>query len=364
MRDARLLIDTLRLTPPEDAGALAGAWSRTDANSLVHLASYEGATLWLQRRLKALGITLGGEAGETLAAAARRAVAHSLRMESEAYATLGILEAAGISAVPLKGATMRRIAARVPYADARAPNDVDVLVRNDDAQRAWDALIAQGYAPPKVGRPEHHLAALAGPLGVGVEIHMTTSPSVAPSEAWHRATSDGAVAEFNGIMRPIPGDTELFWHAISHAVANTEEIGRDGARLRYWLDAAALLAANAPIDWSRIRDRLDTRECAHPALVRAWIRTASDLSGQSLPAMALGDHMDFALDIERMLSWRLRVFARDAFDPRWAERLIEEGARGEAGLPHEAASESATLFARVRHTLAARAARVWWRIRR
>jgi hypothetical protein len=364
VRAARLLIDTLRLAPPESAGALAAAWSGTDANALVHLAISEGAALWLQRRLKALGVTLAREPSETLASAARRAAAHSLRVESEAVATLRILDAAGIPAVPLKGAAMRRIAARVPYADARAPNDVDLLVRNDDAQRAWDALVAQGYAPPKADRPEHHLSALAGPLGVGVEIHMTTSPSIAPSEAWQRATSDGAVAEFNGLMRPIPGDTELFWHAMSHAVANAEEIGRDGARLRYWLDAAALLAANAPIDWSRIRARLDTRECAHPALVRAWIRTACDLSGQPLPAMALGNHLDVALDLERMLSWRLHVFARLGAESRWAERLVEEGARGEAGLPVEAASGSATVFARVRHSLAARAARVWWRIRR
>jgi hypothetical protein len=366
VRDVRLLIETLCLTPSSDSAALAVAWSRADTKALVHLVDYEGAALWLQRRFKSLGITLAGEAGDALAASARHAVAHSLRVESEAVATLGVFEAAGISVVPLKGAAMRRIAARVPYADARAPNDVDVLVRNEDVQRAWNALVARGYAPPKEHGPDdgHHLPALAGPLGVGVEIHMTTSPSVSPDEAWHRATCDGAMADLHGTMRPIPGDTELLWHAATHAVAHLEEVGRAAARLRYWLDAVALIAADAPIDWSRIRDRLDARESANPRLVRAWIRTASDLSGRPLPATALGDDADAALDVERMLSWRLYVFARHASAPRWAKRLLEEGVRGEAGLPHEPTDHSAALYARVRHTLASRAARVWWRIRR
>jgi hypothetical protein len=125
-----------------------------------------------------------------------------------------------------------------------------------------------------------------------------------------------------------------------------------------------LLAANASIDWERIRTRLGTRECANPALVRALIRTASDLSGQPFPAQALGDRTGFALDLERLLSWRLEVFDRYAADSRWAERLIEEGARGESRLPHEPAHHASASVGRARHALASRVARAWWRIRR
>ncbi|MEP6732389.1 MAG: nucleotidyltransferase family protein [bacterium] len=366
MHDARLLIDTLRLGAPADAGALASAWTRADASALVREAAFEGASLWLHRRLKALGITLTGEAGETLAANAKRAIAFSLRLESETVATIGILDAAGVGAVPLKGAAMRRIAARIPFADARAPNDVDILVRDEHAQRAWNALVAKGYAPIKDSGPSegHHLPALAGPLGISVEIHLTTSPRVSPAEAWRRATIDGAVAEFAGAVWRVPSDTELFWHAAAHAVTHTEEYGRVGARLRYWLDAAALLAANAPIDWARIRARLDSRECREPARVCAWIRTASDLSGQPLAASALGERTGPAFDVERMVSWRLHVFAHNAPDARWTERLIEEGARGEARLPHEPAFRDARSVARIRHAVAARAARLWWTLRR
>jgi hypothetical protein len=188
--------------------------------------------------------------------------------------------------------------------------------------------------------------------------------SVAPADAWRRATSDGAVAEFNGVSRTVPSDTELFWHAIAHAVAHAEEYGRVGTKLRYWLDPAALLAANVSIDWARIRARLETRECADPGLVRAWIRAASDLSGRALPADALGDRGGSAIDLERMISWRLRVFPGYSAGGRWAERLIEEGARGEMRLPYEPAYQDAGTFARVRHAVAARVARVWWNVRR
>ena len=366
MHDARLLIDTLRLSTPTNVDVLASQWARADVAGLVRLAQFEGVSLWLQRRLKALGVALTGDAAETLTAEARRATAFSLRMESESFATLTILEAAGIAAVPLKGAAMRRISSRVPYADARAPNDVDVLVQDESAQRAWDALVARGYTPLKDhGPPEgHHLPALSGPLGVSVEIHMTTSPAVAPAEAWRRATSDGATAELNGVSRPIPSDTELFWHAVAHAVAHAEEYGRVGTRLRYWLDPAALLASEASIDWERIRSRLGTRECADPARVRAWIRTASDLSGKPLPQNALGVLGGPSIDVVRMLSWRLRVFDRYEAGGRWAERLIEEGARAEVGLPLEPAHYRAKSFARARHAVAARAARLWWTARR
>jgi hypothetical protein len=187
---------------------------------------------------------------------------------------------------------------------------------------------------------------------VSVEIHMTTSPAVAPAEAWRRAS------------RPIPSDTELFWHAIAHAVAHAEEYGRVGTKLRYWLDPAALLAAGVSIDWERIRARLATRECTNPARVRAWIRTASDLGGRQLAVDALGVPGGSAIDVERMISWRLRVLHDDEPSGRWAERLIEEGARGEVGLALEPAHHGARSFARVRHWVAARAARAWWTVRR
>ena len=62
MRDARLLVDTLQLTSHADAATLATAWSRANAAAIVRLAAFEGVSLWLHRRLRALGVALAGEA--------------------------------------------------------------------------------------------------------------------------------------------------------------------------------------------------------------------------------------------------------------------------------------------------------------
>lgn len=366
MRDARLLLATLRLAPSADRDALVDAWSRTDAGPLVRLAAFEGVELWLSRRLKTLDISLEGEPRRQLDLLARRAVAQSMRVDAEASAALGALADAGIPAVPLKGTALRCIAARVPYADARASADVDVLVTADAARRAWDVLTARGYTSLREAGPAdgHHLPALVGSTGVAVELHITTMATVTPAEAWRRATSDHAGADRDAVARPIPSDTELLWHAVAHALLDAEDAARIGVRLRYWLDAAALIGSGSELDWQRIRARLDSAETPRPTFARAWLLAAAWLSGRPLPDEALGRQPTTPFDLERLVAWRLRVFAGAAPDGRWAVKLVEEGARGEAGLPAEPSPDGASALARVRHAVAARAARLWWTLRR
>ncbi len=383
MHPARLLIETLQVCHPERAchpepfdsaqgkfregsalpQLLANAWALADANALIRLAELEGAALWLHRKLKTLGIALPDDAQARLAALARNAIAKSLRVDAETSATFEILRAAEIPFVPLKGAALRRIAARVPYVDARARADVDVLVRAADAQRAWDAFVARGYAARTTEHADgHHLPALFGASGVPVELHVTTVPAVTPADAWNRATSEGATAQMDGEPWPIPSDTELFWHSISHTMATVELAARDGLRLRYWLDTAALIAARADIDWSRVRARIDSAETSRPALARAWVLSAAELAGCDLPDGALGGATVRALNVERVLAWRLQVLARHQADERWYAKLVDEGARGETGLPHGPHVPGDSIGHRLRHGVAVRAARARWRL--
>ncbi len=361
--DARLLIDTLRFWPEPDAASMTARWAQSDASAIARVAESEGASLWLHRRLRALGIAVPGNAADTIAAAARAAAARALRVDEEAFAALSILDGAGIAVVPLKAAVLRRITARVPLADARATSDVDLLVETAHAARAWTVLSDRGYVARRPAGQAHHLPGLFGAFGVAVELHTSTSVRVSPSEAWRRAMLDGAMADFAGASRPVPGDTELLWHAVTHVLANVEESGRTLC-LRGWLDVAALLAAGAPIDWDRINVRLRSAECARPSFARAWLRTASDLSGRSLPVGTLGSEGDRALDLHRLLSWRLRVATRHATGGRWAEKLAEEGARGEGGLSLQTAHRASGAYGRFRHAIACGAARTWWLMRR
>ena len=312
----------------------------------------EGAAIWLSRRLKELGIALPAEPQAQLDKAAKRGLAHALRVDGETATSLATLRAVGIEAVPLKAAAMRRLTARVPYADARAPNDLDLLVREADARRAFDTLLAKGYHVQKDTNPpeHHHLPPIAGPLGIAVELHSSTAPEVTPDEAWFRATRE-------------PRDTELLWHAASHAVFDINDHAAKGTRLRNWIDAAALLSARAPIDWALIRGRLDSGESAQPDSVRAWLRTAAWLGGVTLERDALGRDGP-AMDLGRLIAWRLHVIRQHGRESRWARRLLEESARGESLLPVEPANTEATTGARLRHVIGARAARMWWMIAR
>lgn len=367
MSDARLLIDTLQLLPAGDASSMTARWKAADTSAIVRLAEYEGAALWLNRRLKTLDIALVGMANDRLTPAATRAIAKSLRIDAETDEVLEILDEGQVPVIPLKSAVLRRIVSRVPHADARAPSDVDLLVHADMAQRAWDVLIANGYArahAPSPSDAQHHLPVLIGPLGVGVELHLTTAPEVAPEEAWRRATIDGATAVYNGAARTVPGDTELLWHALSHSIGTAVLEARDGLRLRYWLDAAALIAAGVDLDWARIRERIESSEVHDPAFVRGWLLVASELAGRALPPSALGSGSVVPFNLERQLAWRLRMFARYAASGRWERLLLEEGARGEASLPVEPPQPGIPAFARTRHGLATRAARLWWLARR
>jgi hypothetical protein len=205
---------------------------------------------------------------------------------------------------------------------------------------------------------------LIGEGGIGVEIHLTTVPAVTADEAWRRATYDGVTVRFEGRSIPIPGDTELLWHSMTHALVTTMDVARSGTRLRFWLDAAALLASDAvKIDWDRLRSRLDTPECPRPDIARAWFVTASELAGRRLPAGALGPTPVQPFNLERLLSWRMALLSNPAASPRWEQKLYEEGARGEVRLPLKRPEPGASSYVGARHMMASGLARFWWSVR-
>ncbi len=368
--DAALLIDTLRHHPRTEPASRAAGWRKADieADALVALAESERAELLLHRRLKALGVVLDGDAGTRLAAYAKRAMAQSLRGDAELETVLRVLDSVGVRALPLKGAAMRRLRGRVPGADGRSSSDVDVLVSATDAERAWDALVANGFRNAKPGPMEtvHHLHPLIGVAGIGIELHTTTDHALSADDAWRRFTRDPGVGDLHGRTIEVPSDTELLWHAVTHGVRHAGVSVREGIRLRHWMDAAAIIAAaDASIDWERLNALLATDECGAPEQVRRWIATAAALAGRALPERASGGGVAYPppINLERLLGWRLYV-ARAVHNERWSDKLLEEGARREAGLPRNPGYPGEGLLVNARHNIASRAARAWWRLRR
>jgi hypothetical protein len=363
-RSARLLLDTLRLDGTADLTAARRDWSRVEPRTMAALAVWEGGVQWLLRRLRESG--LEDAAPPPLPATLRKLAmdeqARSMLVDAETQDLERYLTARGVPSVLIKGPARRAASTRYPYADARATQDVDVLLPEQHVQEVWDDLRRLGWpygTDPAATPPGHyHPPPLRGPLGVTVELHSSTGDTVEPAEAWRRATADGIEVEWNRVRVRVPSATELLWHGLTHAL----EAGPFGYRLRYLLDGAAILASPDAIDWDPVAARLAAGVDADPALARAWLGAAAELAGCGLPAAVRGAGPPF--DLERALSWRLVVLAR-AGSARFGARLLEEGTRADLGMGVRPAIRGTGPLGRTRRWVAGRTARAAygaWRV--
>jgi hypothetical protein len=328
--DAATLVATLRLGAPADREELGEAWTRVDGRAMAATIAWEEGTQWLFRRLADLQLDRAAPASlrAALRAVALEERAAGLRVDAEAAEVAAFLDRCGAPSVLIKGTARRALGRRYPYADARATTDVDVLLRRSDVARVWGVLRGRGwpYATDPAATPDghYHPPPLRGPNGVSVELHWSTGPAVSADEAWRRAAEGGSEIEWHGQRVRVPGATELLWHGLVHAVSS----GPAGFRLRYFLDASAILGAGAAIDWERIGARLAAGDEADPVRARAWLEVAAQLAGFSLPDALPRDRAPF--DLGRAIAWRLAVLHRVGA-AGLGERLLEEGTRAETG---------------------------------
>jgi hypothetical protein len=357
-----LVLDTLRLRGSGEALNIRQAWSTADVSGLVRLIAYEGGAVWLFRRLKlAEANPLGGFFDE-LRTAAQHAAVLALRVDAQAASVLGLLRGAGIPVALIKGQARRAAAGLYPYADARGVADVDLLLPEALAKEGWEVLVRNRYEPcypdPMPWKVLHHLPALWDENRVAVELHTTTTDSVPATEAWRRATEGSDRVTWNGASVSVPSATELVWQAAAHAVRD----GTKGYRLSAFLNVAAVLAEAPPIQWTVIEERIaaeEVRDQDHERAVPAkrlhrWLATAASLAGTTLPpALAKAGR----IDLERLLLWN-GIIVNSRFGPSVQNRLLEEGARSEAGMPlspavpgtglvHHARRRSTSLVARL-----------------
>jgi regulator of extracellular matrix RemA (YlzA/DUF370 family) len=363
MHPTQLLLATLRLgggAPPE---GLRAAWRATPTPGLERLVEFEGCALWLYRRLAQIGAAgvSGGPFTAWVARRARDAAARNLLVDTQATDVVRTLTVHDIPHVLLKGVARRAVAQRLPFADARATHDVDVLVPLARAEEAWLRLRANGYE--LVGRasgtrPGHfHLPALWNDSRVAVELHTASGPHVSPAEAWRRATSGGCEVARDGVQVRVPAATELLWHGLTHAVRH----GADTFRLRVLLDGAAILAAGVELDWAEIDQRLDSAEAAPAAVAHVWLAAAAELAGAPLPATLRRGPSRF--DLVRALRWRCSVLRLVPPGARLAGVLAGEGSRLELGQewgdPRRRASPLRYGVQRLRAAAARGAYRLW-----
>ena len=208
------------------------------------------------------------------------------RLVASVGRSLESLRAEGISTMVLKGAAVGAVHYR--DAGARPMDDVDVLVRPEDAERALAVLRAGGWSElsridvRRVMR-SHHALPLANANGGQLDLHWRVLPeSVRDDDFWAAAvpTAPGTATTL------APGPTDQLMHTCAHGV----KFG--AAALRWIADAAAILrSAGGQIDWPRLVDAVAEREVSlRPPTSLELLR---DLLGAPIPRHVLAelDHL-------------------------------------------------------------------------
>jgi len=369
-----LLLEILRLgrgPPPSRTEETADRWSAMSASpGLACLIRYEGAELWLYRRLRELGIPSAPRFEEELRQAAYRDTIRGLRIDDETVAVLTLFGNAGIPCVLIKGQARRAATSLYPWANARSSSDVDLLLPADRAQQGWDLLQATGYVPavdPLAFGTTHHLMPVWSSRRVAVELHLSTSSRVTPEEAWRRATDRADQLTWSGLPVTVPSATELLWHGLAHAFHAYHFPA--ATRLRSLLDGAAILAPGGVIDWEGIRSRIHTTEVrgkgggtdgdfvVPPELQLGWLGAAATLAGVTLPPAL---EVTRSLPMGTLLHWRHTVHQLPV--GRAARgRLLEEAARCELHLPVTPSPPAVARWKRARRAVGSAAARACYR---
>lgn len=328
VRTAALLLETLPLDGHAEPEELRAAWMNADTRRLGLLVQFEGCALWLRRRLGQINALDSGDRRFRvwLEHRSREIAARNVLVDAQTNRVARALTDGGVPFVLIDGAARRALADTVPYADARATSDVDVLIPAERARHAWDRLRHAGYEPAvlpteRSGVPSSghfHLQTMWDRWRVAVELHTSTSPAVSAAEAWRRASSGARRVERAGALVPVLSDpTELVWQALTEAFNHDWE----AFRLRFLLDATVIWAAGMSVNWVEIGRRLDSPEVRNRYYAVQWLGAAAALAGVSLPE-ELADRVS-PFDLQLVLTSRLALLRRMTLHGRLGARLLD-----------------------------------------
>ena len=303
----------LATSGPAGQQAILGVVDRPlDWGRLMQLAARERAVVALNEQLARTPIRRVPAA--ELANLQRLAMVSEFQLSSlhdRLVKLLALYAANDIDVLLLKGAGLAHSAYARPT--ERPMGDIDILVHEDVAQRAWELAIANGWArrgdvPEERSYAEHqHLSPLedADGLQIGLELHTALfthqAPFLLPAEQmWgsaRRITIGGQPA-----LVPSPEDQLL--HAALHFAWSHEMTFGAFRTLR---DVERILTAS-PIDWGTL---VQNARAARGATCCYWtLRMARDLVGVEVPANVLAE-LSPQLP-ERMLRGLTRYYAEHA----------------------------------------------------
>lgn len=249
--EARVLLLSIGMSDDTDAVAAALRETPFDWNRLMWLVEREKAVPALRRTLG--NMPPGIVPPERMAQLSRISQITEFRMAHLEQLLVGALDALAtehIDVVLLKGAGL----ATTVYGSfpARPMYDVDLLVRADQAQRAWYALLGSGWVhnreecPPDFYHSHYHLPPLDDPQRTGLSLELHTAPTdgaiaLTADMMWN----DARPVTIRGRRTFVASPEHQVLHLASH-FAWTHELG--SAAWRTFNDLDRLISSDA-IDW-------------------------------------------------------------------------------------------------------------------
>ena len=280
--EAQLLLLTAAVSP-SDASLRHALSGGIDWEILSALARHEKATPVVLRQLGRVGAGAENSQYEELRQLATILAMEMLQLEQLLYETMDLLAQHEIEAVLLKGAGLA-YTAYSSFAD-RPMGDLDVLVRPQDAGRAWTLLQERGWTPRrKDGDPagyaaHHHLAPLCRESErFRLEIHTEVLPGEHPFRFSTDALWLGAQSiTVNGRVMTVPNPLHQLWHACVHFAWSH---GMQWGAWRTLRDSAAIIQ-RGKFDWT---DFVGLARETRAATCCFWtLRLTQRLTGAAVP---------------------------------------------------------------------------------
>jgi hypothetical protein len=280
--EARLLLLTAAVSP-SDAALRSAVSPGIDWETLSALARHEKATPVLVRQLGRASAGAENPQYHELRQLATISAIETLQLEQLLYETIDLLAQHRIEAVLLKGAGLA-YTAYSSFAD-RPMGDLDLLVRRQDAERAWSLLRERGWTPrttdgdPAGYATHHHLAPLIRESErFRLEIHTEVLPGEHPFHFSTDAIWLGAQRiTVNGRVMTVPNPLHQLWHACVHfAWSHTMQWGA----WRTLRDSAAIIHRGG-FDWT---DFVGLARETRAATCCFWtLRLTQHLTGAAVP---------------------------------------------------------------------------------
>lgn len=248
----KLILDALHLDRTLSDLAAARRMGAEDWKEFSRLARMHRLGPMLHDRLgrSDLAAVIPRDVRDRLKAAHRKHALRNLAIYRELVAVTRVLNAADIPSIALKGAFLAQFAYAEP--GLRPMRDLDLLLRPEQAVRAFELLGAHGYRAMFEGAPEAyfadriHLPPLTGPGGICIELHHRLTPpgrqdAVFESGLWVRSIS-GTVG---GVPIRFLAVEDLLLHLCIHATLDHQlDLGPLA------LADVALLTKKQAVDWT------------------------------------------------------------------------------------------------------------------